>query len=230
LPDQAIPIFKKFNLKHVDLGASEVISSAKDCPKLEFFIDRITADASPDPYACLSEGSVVYATDCVGKVLFLAKVKTTKYRILRRLRELSKNAASAKSKDNMRTRFRQDLKKWGFIDPKDVTAYMELLEACEHVRITQKWSMDNISKWYINFLHEAIKELEAGNVNPSAPVVDICDGEVVGEAVIEKPAVAKKSKPHGKSKWQKKDDPKHEVESSDDEDRAFSNLKGHVKV
>ena len=230
LPDQAIPIFRKFNLKHVDLGQSEIINSPDDFPNLESFIARITVDASPDPYVCLSEGSVVYATDQAGKVLFLGKVKTTKYRILRRLRELLKNAASAKSRDSsdparVRSKFMEDLKKWGFTDPKDVKVYMDLLEACQHVRVSQKWTLDRIGKWYINFLHEATNELKAGRVKMSAPVVDTMEPEGEGESPRKSTeSKRKKGKRRGKGK------PGHEVESSDNEDRAFSNLKGDVKI
>ena len=198
-----------------------MVESPNDFGKLEQFIQDLTVDASPDPYVCLSEGSVVYATDRMGKVLLLAKVKTTKYRILRRVRELMKNAASRDDIAKVRSRFRQDLKKWGYSDPNEIVAYMELLEACNLVRVNQKWNIDKISRWFINFLHEAVQELKAGRV--SAPIVLAAGADEIEPE-------AKPSKTKGRGKRNVKRTPKQEVESSDDEDREFSNLPGDVNI
>jgi hypothetical protein len=234
LPDQAIPIFEKFNLLHVDMQSSCVVSTREEFPKLEKFVDELTVDASPDPYVCLSEGAVVYATDRMGKVLFLSKVKTTKYRILRRVRELLKNAASPRGASDdankLRTRFRQDLKKWGFTDPTEVSAYMLLIEACNSVRQSQKWPLDKISWRFIDFLHAAVAEIKAGKVSLPAPTVDLDDEAVPSGVKIDGDEPKKAKGLRGRRKPKGKGKPKHEVESSDDEDRAFSALPGDVKL
>jgi hypothetical protein len=224
LPDQAIPIFKKFNLKHVDVGKSCIVNSADEYSKLESFIEDLTKDASPDPFICLSEGSVVYATERSGKVLFLAKIKTTKYRILRRVRELLKNAASTRGRDGddgskMRSRFRQDLQKWGYTTPKDISDYMSLLEACDHVRKTGHWTNEKIAKWFINFLHEAVEEIKLGRVPKIAPCIEIGQSEI-----------RKSKKPTAERQRGRRNRRQIEVESSDDEDKAFAVLPDNVRL
>jgi hypothetical protein len=226
LPDKAMPVFKRFNLPHVDVGKSCVLESPEDFSKLETFIQDLTVDASPDPYVCLSEGSVVYATERSGKVLFLAKVKTTKYRILRRVRELMKNAVSHNEASKVRSRFRQDLKKWGFTDPLAVSDYMQLIEACNYVRVSQKWSLDKISRWFINFLHEAIKALKAGSIPIVAPTISSQEASEVEENA----SISKGKQPRLGRGRKNVRSPKHEAESSEDEDKEFSNLPGDVNV
>jgi hypothetical protein len=216
------------------MQASCVVRTPEEFPKLEKFVDELTVDASPDPYVCLSEGAVVYATDRMGKVLLLSKVKTTKYRILRRVRELLKNAASPRGASDdankLRTRFRQDLKKWGFTDPTEVSAYMLLIEACNSVRQSQKWPLDKISWRFIDFLHAAVAEIKAGKVSLPAPTVDLDDEAVPAGVKIDGDEPKKAKGLRGRRKPKGKGKPKHEVESSDDEDRAFSALPGDVKL
>ena len=230
MPNEAIPIFKMFGINHVDVGESSIVHSRGELTKLDSFVESLTVDASPDPYVCLSEGSVVYATDKIGAVLFLAKVKTTKYRILRRLRELMKNLAGPKadqaSAEKSRGRFRDDLKKWGFTDPKDVESYMVLFDACDHVRKSQKKNVEDVGRWFINFLHAAVAEIKAGTIKQAAPVVrpPVTDG-VPASQTSHHTGAAKKRRNR-----QRGGVDALEPESSEGEDKDFSALPGDVKL
>jgi hypothetical protein len=229
LPDQAIPTFLKFNQSHVDVGSSCVVNSPDEFPALEKFIENLTVDASPDPYVCLSEGAVVYATDRMAKVLLLGKIKTNKYRILRRVRELLKNATRDNDVTKLRSRFRQDLKKWGYTDPKDYSAYMLLLEACNHVRVSQKWPLDKISWRFIDFLHAAIAEINAGRVRSPAPALSDANTEPLAEEENANQNDARKARSR-RHRGKGKRGPKPEADSSEDEDKAFACLPGDITV
>ena len=231
MPNEAVPIFEKFAIPHVDAGESCVVSSRAEFPKLETFVEKLTVDASPDPYVCLSEGSVVYAVDRNGKVLFLAKVKTNKYRILRRVRELMKNLATPKANDpssamKSRTRFRADLKKWGFHDSASIDAYMLLYDACDHVRKTHQKGKEDVGRWFIDFLHSAISEIKAGRVRLTAPTVDVPEEEEpAANGPSDKAKVQRKRRNRGR-RGKKALEP----ESSEGEDKEFAALPGDVNV
>jgi len=160
LPNEAIPIFSQLGLKHVEVGESCTLNSRKDVDQLKEFVNKITIDAAEHPYVCLSEGSVVYATENItGRVLFLAKVKTTKYRVLRRLRELMKRAANSGCEPGtpeewkMRNGYKQDIRKWGL----DETTYLRLFDVANRTRVEGKWDEKRIGNWYIEFLRECTK-------------------------------------------------------------------------
>ena len=175
LPNEAIPVFSRHGLQHVEVGESCTLDSRSDIGKLKTFVDQITIDKCDHPYVCLSEGSVVYATENgTGRVLFLAKVKTTKYRVLRRLRELMKRAASSdclpgtKEESNMRNGYKQDVRKWGL----DETVYLRLFDVANRTRVEGKWTESRIGNWYIEFLRECTSRCDtaAAIPAPSIPV------------------------------------------------------------
>lgn len=189
----------------------------------------MTEDASPDPYVCLSEGSVIYATDADNRVLFLAKIKTKKYRILRRLREVMKNASvknilrGSSDEQKMRNGFNADNKKWDLLDQSD--AYMRLFEACNALRLSGEWPTEAIGWRYIDFLHAAKAYLAKG---PSAtaipaPTVGINDGTVEAEETRKKCRSRRRHRRRGVNR-------SVDGESSVDEDTAFANLEAEVVV
>ena len=175
LPDQAIPIFQRHQLNHVEIGDTCTLTSRENITDLKRFVDKISTDASSDPYVCLSEGSVVYASESsTGRILFLAKLKTSKYRVLRRLRELMKRAATKDclpggiEEMKMRNGYKQDVRKWGL----DETTYTRLFDVANRTRVAGKWDQRRIGDWYIDFLRECIKQIPVAHVTIPAPVLD----------------------------------------------------------
>jgi len=184
MPDSAIPLFAKHGLQHVTVGESCTLSSASDITLLDEFIQKLCIDASYNPYVCFSEGSVVYATSHKGEVLFLAKIKPTKYRILRRLRKIMKNAASKKIQSGsveeakIRKGFSQDVKEWGLESLH--AEYVRLFEAaCRTRQKDKEWTVDRIGNRFIDFLHFCIEECK-NSPRSLAPVVAV-DGDRVPE-------------------------------------------------
>jgi hypothetical protein len=177
LPNEAIPTFTRHGLKHVNVGERCVLTAREDVPKLQRFVDEICIDKSPHPYICSSEGSVMYATeDRTGRVLFLAKVKTTKYRVLRRLRELMKRASNCNcdpgsaEESKMRKGFKQDIQKWGL----EEGVYLRLFDVANRTRSEGNWDQKRLSNWYIEFLRECINKCES-LPNVEAPVIQSGD-------------------------------------------------------
>jgi hypothetical protein len=177
LPNEAIPTFTRHGLKHVNVGERCVLTAREDVPKLQRFVDEICIDKSPHPYICSSEGSVMYATgDRTGRVLFLAKVKTTKYRVLSRLRELMKRASNCNCDpgsaegSKMRKGFKQDIQKWGL----EEGVYLGLFDVANRTRSEGNWDQKRLSNWYIEFLRECINKCES-LPNVEAPVIQSGD-------------------------------------------------------